>query len=162
MTEYKEQRDERQERQKGFTLIELMIVVAIIAILAAVAIPNFLRARDRSRISACLSQMVNMGTAAQDYIVEKGSLASLPGWEDLCVHIYAGAEVTTDCDTKLDAKIKKVCADDGSFAYNQIDDFTYEFQATARDKGGCFVCVTENMAVPSDDRIPICDETCTH
>lgn len=60
-------------KAKGFTLIELMIVVAIIAILAAVAIPNFMTARDRAKRSAAESTLGNLRKAFEIYISDSDS-----------------------------------------------------------------------------------------
>lgn len=53
--------------KKGFTLIELMIVIAIIAILAAILVPNFVKARAQGQLTACKSNLKNIGTAAEMY-----------------------------------------------------------------------------------------------
>ena len=54
----------------GFTLIELLIVVAIIAILAAIAVPNFLEAQTRAKVSRALSDMRTMRTGLESYFVD--------------------------------------------------------------------------------------------
>lgn len=59
--------------KKGFTLIELLIVVAIIAILAAIAVPNFLEAQTRSKVSRVKSDMRSMATALEAYYVDNNA-----------------------------------------------------------------------------------------
>ncbi len=53
--------------RKGFTLIELLVVIAIIAILAAILFPVFSRAREKSRQTACLSNLKQLTLAVTMY-----------------------------------------------------------------------------------------------
>ncbi len=55
---------------KGFTLIELLIVVAIIGILAAIAIPNFLNAQTRAKISRVYADLKAQSTAMEQYYLD--------------------------------------------------------------------------------------------
>ena len=60
-------------RMSGFTLIELLIVVAIIAILAAIAVPNFLEAQVRAKVSRTHADMRSIATAMESYMVDYNS-----------------------------------------------------------------------------------------
>jgi prepilin-type N-terminal cleavage/methylation domain-containing protein len=53
--------------RRGFTLIELLIVILIIGVLAVIALPNFVRTRERSYIAALKSDLRNLATAEEDY-----------------------------------------------------------------------------------------------
>jgi len=53
--------------QRGFTLIELLVVILIIAILAAIAIPVFLRQREKAWTSQVQSALKNAATAIESY-----------------------------------------------------------------------------------------------
>ena len=57
-------------KNQAFTLIELLIVVAIIGILAAIAIPNFMLAQTRAKISKSKAEMCNLTTALEEYAVD--------------------------------------------------------------------------------------------
>jgi len=59
-------------RWRAFTLIELLIVVAIIAILAAIAVPNFLEAQTRAKVTRCMADMRAIGNAIETYFVDNG------------------------------------------------------------------------------------------
>ncbi len=56
--------------KRAFTLIELLIVVAIIAILAAIAVPNFLEAQTRAKVSRCKSDLRSLATALESYCAD--------------------------------------------------------------------------------------------
>jgi prepilin-type N-terminal cleavage/methylation domain-containing protein len=60
-------------KKSAFTLIELLIVVAVIAILAAIAVPNFLEAQTRSKVSRAQNDLRTMALAAQAYMVDNNT-----------------------------------------------------------------------------------------
>lgn len=56
--------------RRAFTLIELLVVVGIIAILAAIAVPNFLEAQTRAKVSRVKADFRALSTAFESYHID--------------------------------------------------------------------------------------------
>ena len=60
----------QRKREEGFTLIEIMIVVLIIGILLAIAVPNFVKARETSRTKTCISNLKQIDAAKEQWAMD--------------------------------------------------------------------------------------------
>lgn len=60
------------KNKAGFTLVELLVVVLIIGVLASVAIPQYFKVVERSRISAPNSIFGGIGSAQESYQARMG------------------------------------------------------------------------------------------
>lgn len=88
------------KRDQGFTLIELLIVVAIIAILAAIAVPNFLEAQIRSKVSRVATDLRALSVGLESYHVDANAyppeyLTLLPGISEPVRNKKALSHLTT-------------------------------------------------------------------
>jgi type IV pilus assembly protein PilA len=63
-------RKSAEEKDQGFTLIELLVVIIIIGILAAIAIPVFLRQREKGWDSQAKSDARNLATLEETWFTD--------------------------------------------------------------------------------------------
>ena len=69
------QRIEKSKGQGGFTLIELLVVIIIIGILLAIAIPSYLKFRDRANKSAAQANVRASIPAVEAYYADNNTYA---------------------------------------------------------------------------------------
>jgi len=88
-------------------LIEIMIVVLIIAVLLAIAIPNFMKARDTSRTKACVANLRQIDTGKVQYAMDAKLTTGAPVAEANLVPDYI--------------KDAPVCPSGGNYTIGNID-----------------------------------------
>ena len=79
-------------RKTAFTLIELLIVVAIIGVLAAIAVPNFLAAQTRAKVTRSLADMRALKLACATYRIDNNNFPDAS----------TGVDIPPDSHTRLE------------------------------------------------------------
>jgi len=62
----------RIQRCRGFTLIELLVVITIIGILAAIALPNYIKAKDKAKEAEVKANLHTIQISLERYMTDNG------------------------------------------------------------------------------------------
>lgn len=101
--------------KKGFTLIELLAAVLIMGILTAVALPQYRRSLERTRVAEALQMLPSIYDARERLVTENGWT-----WSE---GLHAGTAASNVSFKKLDMEMK---GQQGTKATTWVtDNFTY-------------------------------------
>src|SRR6185295_17047797 len=98
-----------RKARHGFTLVEIMIVVLIIGILLAIAVPNFIKARENSRQKSCIANLKQIESAKEQWAMDTKAAPD-------------GTPATTDLyGNSLYIKVEPHCPSGGSYTIGDMN-----------------------------------------
>ena len=126
---------------KAFTLIELLVVVLIIGILAAVAMPQYQKAVEKSRIATALPVMDNVKKSMELYLTENGWPSDNKGHAFLWPDDYSGSSSTRE-ETTIDVRTGLDCSEE-NMGLCKDSNFNYEAICST---DSCYVSAYRSMS----------------
>jgi hypothetical protein len=87
----------------------MLVPVAVVGALTAIAIPNFVKARETAQRNACINNLRQIDIAKQQWATEKGKTAEdVPTWDDLKQYLGTSSGLAPTCPEGGTYRINKV------------------------------------------------------
>lgn len=128
------------------------VSIAITGILAAVAIPNFIRARETSLFASCRESLSGVRTAEEMYMSDHGVYTDVP--DRLATYMIPGCTNPNgdDCKGFVPQRIGMRCKP-GSLKINVPEGgMDYQITGTAKTQTECNICVSSKGISPENFR----------
>ena len=68
---FKNMKARNQNSHAAFSVGEVLIILAVVVLLAAIAIPNFIKARSQKAANACINNLRQIDSAANQFALEQ-------------------------------------------------------------------------------------------
>ena len=142
--------------KKKNTILILIVagVVALgflfmLAIIAAIAIPDFLSAKDRAKFATCGIGLVGLKAAEEIYMVGNNKYTANP--DALASNLIPGCKKQdgSDCKGRVMQKLETECKAGSVKLEVTPDGVGYRLKGIANTRNACAICITPMGAIPS-------------
>lgn len=107
----------RKKNLHGFTLVEMMIVVVTVGLLLAIALPNFVRAREQARAKACSRNLHKIDGAKQLWAMDR----KIPSTNTTSIATLDNNATTGLVGSSLYIRAIPSCPSNGAYTMNSIN-----------------------------------------